>query len=423
MGTRMDSDNLLHAITRFYLESSQFNGIPLRELLSNKATRGQTLEHLRSLVLEKRVAIVYGDDHPNPHIRALPERHNPTTQAEMLKTSPLVGHACAYPLSQHLEKVVDQSKYAGEPYKLAPALGAPQLSFRTFDMMVLETYRNDPRYHYDCDDIIGRVSITSQHYGASTTSEGDRILLQNFGFAYDDDLNKYVAVFLWYLSKLSPEHQRIWQAREIRKATRLHPDYFRAAILGQFPEKVSIYKAFTEELRVINEMAAAMGRPPLFRETGRPREFAGLLRPTSRELDAFVHLLDKMISDNLNKAFFERDVPDQAELARDDGGVEIRRLGTVQMLTRWIKKKFRLPESKPVEEMLSTFRDIRKLRQKPAHAVNENEFDQKYVHEQRELMTRAYGAVRTLRLLFTIHPAAKTVEVPKWLYEGEIWSC
>lgn len=48
-------------------------------------------------------------------------------------------------------------------------------------------------------------------------------------------------------------------------------------------------------------------------------------------------------------------------------------------------------------------------------------FDQKYIRQQRELMVRAYTAVRTIRLLLANHPATKGIEIPDWLYEGLIW--
>jgi hypothetical protein len=62
----------------------------------------------------------------------------------------------------------------------------------------------------------------------------------------------------------------------------------RSAILGEFPEYVSICQALVEELQIINAMAVAMGRPKLFRndyaQSEHAREFVSL-RPTSREFE------------------------------------------------------------------------------------------------------------------------------------------
>jgi hypothetical protein len=37
-------------------------------------------------------------------------------------------------------------------------------------------------------------------------------------------------------------------------------------------------------------------------------------------------------------------------------------------------------------------------------------------------MMQAYGAIRTLRLIFANHPSASKVEIPRWLSEGRIWT-
>jgi hypothetical protein len=118
----MTPDKLLDKVTEFYLESGDFNGLPVRNI-PDYHTDSDTQECLKHLVLNEMVAIVFGDYHPNPHIRALPEYHSPDKQVELLKTSPLIEHACVYPLPKHLEKTVNPSKYVDEPYTLALALG------------------------------------------------------------------------------------------------------------------------------------------------------------------------------------------------------------------------------------------------------------------------------------------------------------
>jgi hypothetical protein len=251
------------------------------------------------------------------------------------------------------------------------------------------------------------------------------VLLQ-FGSAYDDVLNKYAAAFLRDLSSLSPEHQTLWKMREASVPTKLHPDYYRASILGEWPERASIYEPFVEELRVVNAMANAMGRPPFFRQDftdkPRPREFASLLRPTAKDFETFVHLLDKLMSDNINKKFFRSDIPDHDRVEHEDGSFERQPRGTIQMLERWLSEGFIPKEKGPISEIFSTFREVRRLRQAPAHKTGVDVFDQAFIHRQRELIGKAYAAVRTLRLVLANHPAAKRVDVPEWLFKGEIWS-
>jgi hypothetical protein len=411
---------ILDAITAFYLKSHDFNGIPLRTLRN----ADPSLDEVKELILSGHITIVFGDLHPNPHIRALTE-HPPAKQIELL-TSEYAENACVYPLPEHLATVVNRAAHIDTPYTLALMLGEPQLTYRSFDLAILEAYRNYPRYYYRCSDIGGRISVRDAHFETGTMLERDQVHLQTFGFSYDDELNKYVSVFLRYLADLSPEHQRLWHVREVPEKTRLHPDYYRSSILGEFPEGGSIYVAFIEEIRIINKMSKAMGRAPLFRndydDENRPQDFASLLRPTLREYNNFVLLLDKLLSDNIDIVFFRNDVPSERDEMRPDGKVEVKRIGSLQMLSDWLAGHFTTKDQEPIQEMIETFRNIRKLRQKPAHAISEDSFDQGYVRDQRALMMQAYGAIRTLRLIFANHPSASKVEIPRWLSEGRIWT-
>jgi len=419
----MDKDQILERVVRFYLESSDFNGIPAWQLMQEYQQTNDVLKGiLRELIESGSVAANFGDRHPNPHIRALPDEPI-ERQSEKISETEAPGY-CVYPTKRALERFVDQSTYTGRPFTLELALGEPQLAFRTFDLSVLEVYRNDPRYTYTTDDISGSISVHDRHYESEEMRSSDKVLLQSFGFAYDAELNRAVAVFLRYLADLSAEHQGIWQARLISNGYRLHPDYYRSSILGEWYERRSLFQAFIEELKLINEMSAAMGRSSLFRNAfeDRPREFAFLIRPTLKEFNSFVHLLDKMMSENINLAFFRGDVPLEEEEIRSDGKVVVKTKGSIAVLDEWLRKMYRTPEPEPLEETLQTFRKVRKLRQKPAHSVNDDAFGQQFAQRQRMLMVEAYNAVRTLRMIFEKHPLATGVKVDEDLRKGLIWS-
>ena len=59
-------------------------------------------------------------------------------------------------------------------------------------------------------------------------------------------------------------------------------------------------------------------------------------------------------------------------------------------------------------------------RQNPAHRINENEYDQKLIEKQKEIMNSVYNVFRNLRNIFHQHPKAKFFEIPKWLENGKI---
>jgi hypothetical protein len=131
-----------------------------------------------------------------------------------------------------------------------------------------------------------------------------------------------------------------------------------------------------------------------------------------------------LLSDNINKNFFRNEVPLQSETSRKDGKIQVENKGTLQMLDDWVRRYFRTADWEPWNAGIAAFHEVRKLRQKPAHALDEDVFDQTYFEKQRELITRAYSAIRTLRLLLANHPAVRAagVEVPDWLQKGEIWT-
>ena len=413
-------DRLERRITEFFIRSQDFNGIPAWRLVEEfRIDHSALKDALSESVRGGRIAAVFD---LNPHIRRFADR---PMEAQLKRIVEAEGaDYCLYPTTGVLELEVDRTQYADSPYTLELALGAPQLEPRFFDLAVLEVYRNDPRYHYDTNDISGWLSVSDKYYRSEAMAERDKISLQDFGFAYDGDFNRVVAVYLRYLSDLSPEHQRIWHARRVQGEYNLHPDYVRMSILGEWPEQMSIFDAFIEELSTINKMTEQIGRPPLFKSVfeERPREFGFLVRPTSKELDDFVHLLDKMMSENISRDFFIGQVPLEEEIEREDGKVEVRQIGTIRLLETWFAKRFRTPDPKPLQEAFGAFRKVRKLRQAPAHVINDDEFDQSLFKEQRSLVLEAYTAVRTIRQCLANHPAAATVEVSEQLYKGMIWS-
>jgi hypothetical protein len=436
----LNNTELLERVTDQYLKSADFNGLPLHALAQqdsgeepgNKVSQRivrmlepptlpneEVIRAVRELVEGGQITVVFGDVHPNPHIRAFADEPKANVLEKLSRLD--VGYACLYPTAQHLKTVINPNEYIGRPYALELATGGAQLEHRAFDMHVLEPYRNDPRFSYQTNDISGQIDVK---FDSSGLKESEEVYLR-FGFCYDDDDNRYVAVFRWDLFKFPAEVQQMWRMREVSAATYLHPDYFRNAIMGEFAQHYSMYEAFGRELRTINEISAAIGRPSLFRHDyveNRPRGFEALLRPTLKEFNDFVRLLDSMTSDNINLKFFQDDVPLERETERNDGRVQVERKGSIQVLQEWIEARFHPKEKSSMDEMFNTFREIRKLRNKPSHTPMENEFSITIASEQRELMKRAYGAVRLLRLILVNHPKARTVKIDRHLIDGRIWT-
>lgn len=413
---------ILHEITRFYLKSPDFNGISSKELsLRLGVGFDELFDFLRDLISERKVGILHIPPFGNPSIIQIGFKSE-CEQIEHL-TNPDTRTICLYPRPVHLQKIVNRAEYGGEPYKLALALGSPQLAFRSFDLSVLEYYRNDPRYMYENDDIRGRIC-----YNSEQMAESDKTMLESFGFSYDADLNRAVAVFLRYLVRLSPEHQQIWKAKELPGNYKLHTDYYTNMIKGDWREHESIFQAFVDEVHLICQMTTGMGRSALFRKDfgkdreDKPKKFGFLVRPTLEEFYDFVHLLDKMISDNINRKFFQNEVPYETEKARNDGKIQVQPKGTLNILDDWMKTFYHTDNWEPWVETLKAFKEIRQKRQIPGHVIDEDVFDQKYLKEQRDLMLRAYNGMRILRMIFENHPQVRhlNIVIPDYLREGKI---
>ncbi|GAB4362513.1 MAG: ATPase AAA [Kiloniellaceae bacterium] len=415
-----DPEALLTRIREHYIKSNDFNGLPIHAL-------GEADSRLVNTVLELircgAVDLVRGDGHPNPHIKALPA--DPIeVQVEKIEREGL-GSGCLYPTPRHLSDYVLEDA-AGAPFTKELELGSPQLDFRIFDLRLLEWYRNDPRYYYKVDDIHGHIRQRSGTEGADGQVLRDELDFLEFGFAYNDDWERGIAIFLRYLHDLSPDQQKHLATYQLQERFKLHPDYFRTQIVGAFPERVSIYDAFLEEKHVINEMCKLINKPPLFRTDNkayeRPHGFGILIRPTKKEYRDFALLLDQLLSDDLNQKFFKDDIPTKEILQRADGSEVSNPIGTITLLENWLRKHFRPREPEVIEKLVKGLRSVRKERQAPAHKVDDNEFDQAYVKAQRDLMDTAFDSVRTIRMALENHPNVHGYDVPDWLRQAKVWS-
>lgn len=413
---KMEKEEILNAVTETYLDSEEFNGYSLYDLEHEQ-------KKIIELVQDEKIEINFGDKHPNIHIKAFGLDNIPTQIKKIQNFS--LKDCCAYPTKKHLKEKIYPGKFKDKPFTRKIALGEPTLNFGVFDLSVLENYRNDPRYSYSTNEIGGQIVISDECYKSLEVKPADKILLQTFGFSYEKEkLNRAVAVFYRYLANLTPEHQKIWHTKLLSGDYFLHPDYARISA-GHWAEKESLFTAFIEELHTINEFSKLMGKPTLFKldyKNNKPREFGFLIRPTQKEFYSFIHLLDKMISDNINKDFFMDEIEYNFEEKRKDGKIIIKPKATITLLKEWINKKIKFPDPKPKDKMIGTFRKIRQMRQPETHKVNDNIFNQKYFQEQRELMIEAYDSIRTLRLILANHRKTKEYKIPDWLYRGEIWS-
>jgi len=288
---------------------------------------------------------------------------------------------------------------------------------------VLDRYYRDPRYRFEFHDFCGSIGLTTEHYNSAQVAERDRVFLQTFGIGYTESRERVIVAYLRYLAGLSPEHQQIWNAQIAQSPCSMNSDYARVTIYGHWAEHYSAYQAFLTEQAEINKLAAMIGKPPLFKDTfeeKRPDGFVPMIRPTKRNFDEFGYLLDKMVSENINRDFFAGDIPLERSVPRKEGTIEVERPGTLQLLEEWLSCRYRTATGEDVaREVLAPMRMIRKLRQKPAHALGSDAYDQSLPRQQDDLLGKTCRALTQLRLILWSHPKARDrYSPPEWL-DGE----
>jgi hypothetical protein len=416
----METNKFIEEIKDYYLQSNDFNGFPFGDIKKKyKIETGDLRKILLPLISEEKVSLVFSD---NPHTKQFDIDID--KQIQVLEGDE-VENACIYPAKKYLSQMVDRKVYENCPYTKELAFGAAQLEFRAFDLTILEPYINDPRYIYQNNSIGGSIGISDKYYLDEITQlpEQDKVSLQTFGFCHDQTGKRAVAVLLRYLKNLTPKHQIIWKSKELNSSWKLHPDYDRSVKGVWEMGGISIFDAILEELKLINKMCKAMNKPSLFKKDfneDRPNEFSFLIRSTTKEFNNFIHTLDKMISENIDEAFFKDDIKNgDIEEKNEHGG----RKSSITLLESWLKRFYKIENQDLHRELLSPFAEIRKKRNKPAHSIVQNEFNPNFIDEQKDLLTKTYNVLNMLREIFNRHPKCKNINfnINRYLVERKIW--
>jgi hypothetical protein len=326
-------DSIVETVVHRYQTSHDFNGTLWTSIPGMPTHEKAVRELLTQLVNSNRITFRTTTMDVNPGIQRLPDRFYDLAKSIQLDK---LGHLTLYPTIHEMSSRV--AERADEPFTSMLERGHAQIDFACFEPSVLEHYRSDPRYHYRASDVQGEFYAEEN----SGLGEKDKVGLDTFGFAYKEGI-RAVASFIRYLSRFTPEHQQLWKAKMLDpESFFLHPDFFKMNVLGNWGTHINVLDAFLMELKCINELCDAIGWRKLFRKTyhnEKPAEFTFLLRPTLSHFNAFVLLLDKMMSDNLNKDFFEdAGIELETEITRkEDGKIIVIPKGTIQLLDDWFK--------------------------------------------------------------------------------------
>jgi hypothetical protein len=410
---------LLDRIVEHFLNSGDFNGIPLGALIKDLGPRA--IEATKDLIKSQLVEVVSAD-WDNPHIKRLPARPI-DIQLEVLGESS--GQTiCVYPGAKHMKRIVPGHYLRNRPFSRLLALGYAHLHPLFFELAVLERYQLDPRYVFKFDGLDGNISITAKHFRSRSLKSSDKVIVQSFGLGSDARDQRVAVVFLRYLTSISPKHQQHWQSHRLTGRCTVESNYFRRSVFGEWTNGTSVYDALLAELSHINAMCHLIGIPVLFRndfQAERPKGFGLLMRPTSRAYFEFAHILDKIFSENLNREFFEAEGLDMKEkLERHENEYEIVTKRTIRLIEEWLAKRIRLKNGVNYSPIVKPFKVVRGLREKPAHTIVDDEFSMEFQRKKEKLITDLYISVSNIRMFFQTHPRTRNYTVPENISQESI---
>ncbi len=424
----------------FFCASSDFNGIGLRSISERlNLDYKYSIDKIKELV---KLGTIEIQSSTNPHIISF-THHAIDPQLEILEDAKDIGFSkrtfgdlhiitentefpiCVYPSKKFLEKNRDISEYGYAKYKIALALGEPQLSFRFFETDVLERYSNDPRFNFEFHDFSGNISCKYDDAGNPILREEDQIFLKSFGLGLDSSSNRKIAVLLRYLGGLTSEHQIFWSSKEIPASDcKVLSDYYDNVIRGDWITSRSVFHALIDEINAAHKLTLSIFGTPLFRreleDDNRPKNFTFFFAPTSKNYYEFINLLDKYLSENINKEFFRGKIELEERKRIDENTFERAQKGTLRLLEEWITQSFRYANESIPKEIIKPLKTVRKERQNPAHKVIDNIYDPSLVERQREIMEACYRSIGSIRRILQTHPGAKHVTLDSGLDKDNI---
>lgn len=394
---------VVNLVADYYIDRAHFSGIIIKAVVDKlKVDLNDLKAILESTIAEQKLLVF-----PEPILRCgIP---NLEEQHEYLSSDDL-QNMYLYPTKNTTSsKLEAEQMYLDRPYSKMLAEVTPRLHLCHFDYAVLLPYFDDPRFHIKDDGTSAYICVDNN----TDLIEEEHALIQHFGYSYDNSGRKYIAVPLIYLHDLTPTLQRRWQTYERKGDIQVDKDFFDRHILGEWGGTPTIFDAFLEEIKQINIICKLASEPQFFLkeyERSQITTFRRFFKPTLEYYNELAMDLDKLLSDNMNYDFFKKYMNTKDEYGKT--------IGTIVLLERWFKNNFTpatKSDSELIDELISTLRHIRQERQARAHKIINNSYDPSFLEKQKELMSKAYMALKLLRTALSGHCLVKTYGAPEWL--------
>lgn len=414
----MNKDELLQQITGYYFNSTDFNGCPSYLLVD------YDVEELADLIENKRVRILSDADDINIYINRLNLFKSIAEQVQTVRSN---NTFVAYPTIEHLQTInISEEK----PFSKMLASGCEHLKILYFSVDILELYASNPQYSMLDYGYRGCISLTNECY-----EENDQIhteYIQDFGVAYPieepRDGDRAIAVFVGDLARLNFEAQYKWRGFLLpdQNRFRVNGGFIKNLLMGEWVENYWIFDALLDEIRYLNAMCSDIGIPDLFRKeySREDNELIGyriLLIPTLKNYYDFVSALEKIVINNLSFDIFKGKALGikPIERKKEDGSLK----GSIEMLEEWLNLNYCHDHPTVLEalkkDIVDVFRNVRRIRQTPAHEMYLNKHDKTLYKQQNELIIQMYDALDALCFVFSRHPRTKNTPVPDSYAERE----
>jgi len=407
----MKRTGLLETVINYYLKSADFNGLPIYQI------ENYDVNEMVNLIEDGFIEAISEKDVLNPHIRGFDL--NLSVEHQIKNAQFIDSHTCFYPTEKALKGV--EINYQ-KPYTALLQGGKEQFDIVFFDIEILERYINNPKFIVMDNGYRGKICIRDEYYNVDVDGE----YIKDYGMAYIDGetLNRAIAVFVIDLTKLSPKIQMMWKGFELENQSKckVNEGFIKNLLQGEWVTDYWIFHALLEEMNVINKQCEAVEIPKLFSHTygtfyaDMPEGYRNILLPTLKNYYDFVLVLEKLVVHNISIKTFQKDSLLIKGIARRDDRGNVK--GSIAMLKEWIDSNIKT--NYDVEKaIVNPLKNIRKIRQVPAHELTNNSYDIEVYEKQKKLMIDTYGALRAIRIMLMNHPLAKNIEVPDYLLESK----
>ena len=408
----MGNAEVLEAIVTRYLDSPDFKGLPLAELGDFDT------QELVNLISDELVEAVSFDDCLNPYIRAYYLRVSLESQIANVKERR--EGTVLYPSKKAL---LSAPKNPAEPYLEELIKGEPQNKIIFFKPEIIMIYLNDPRNKNGFYGYRGYITVNDEYIPKNTN--GGKVII-NFGIAYKNGKKpeRAIGASLIELSKLSSSKQMLWKNFEISKQTDyvINSCFANEVYTGIWSKDTWIFDALLIEMDTINKLCDKMGIPPMFKETysaynrERPIGYTAVLFPTKKNFNDFLMSMEKLVINNLNAETFLATGENIRPAYKYDS--ESKEKGTLALLSEWITINTSPKENIP-ELIMNPLKNVRKIRQRPAHKLDIDEYDNDYILEQANIIKEAYCAIGAIRFRLSRHPKCKEVSIPNTISDPD----